>query len=98
MRARFDHMRVSPYGASADPAARPRTAADSLNAPESRAESGIGKLYLRRNHDARPGSRARARAIQPMGANGFDGAVNLEARAEVPVGLVKPRAKHNSQY
>jgi hypothetical protein len=32
-----------------------------------------------------------------MGANGFDGVVNLEARAEVPVGLVNPRAKFKSQ-
>ena len=35
---------------------------------------------------------------KPLGANGFDGVVNLGVRAEVPVGLVKPRAKIKSQF
>lgn len=34
----------------------------------------------------------------PLGAKGFDGVVNLGTRAEVPVGLVKPRAKIKSQF
>ena len=36
--------------------------------------------------------------FQPLGATGFDGAVNQGTRAEVPVGLVNQRAKHNSQF
>ena len=90
---------------------RPRPWAGLLKCGLIRSPGGRGKSGHGRDRNRTPGQEGRCYTfeppvpighlrsgrLKPLGANGFDGVVNLGERAEVPVGLVNQRAKHNSQ-